>query len=1044
MKYVSTFLRIAMVATIPVLPALPGCSADAPEGLAPAQPADVTVKMDFLHRPFPEIALPTDLASRYDPDSPTGLRLNASQLAPTSMERFTRKDLDNMDGWGVFGNITIPFTGDVDVQSIIDAHSDQTYDQSDDVIYVLNITPSSPKFGEAAYIDLGEGSFPKVVKEIDGYWENDPRGDTLTILFDETDEDKNGDGILQPEEDTDCDAVLDKPNYLPGKNPAHDDLAARADAMMTFYERETHTVIAHPIVPLDERTTYAVVVTRRLKDTSGKPVGSPYDYVNHVGQTEKLRPLVDVLPKHGLSLDDVAFTWAYTTGSITSPMVAMRDGLYGYGVQKHLSGQFPADLGSIEKLTEKGDNPYIVKSADFIEVAQEVLQDLDPTMVQEGSVTFKNLKESHAFIDFHVVGTFESPQMFPREGADGNMLPLDQQVWPYDIDTKAAPARSEKITFWLTVPRKEVSARGDGKPAALVLLGNGYGSNKFELFALAGYFARAGMACMIIEAVSHGFEFSDLEKAVATGLFADKGYGGFAEAVLTDRAFDQNNDGKPDSGADFWTAYAFHTRDVLRQTVVDYMQLSRIVKAMDGKRTWAFDHPGIAGDFDGDGVLDIGGDAPMMMWGGSLGGIVATIVGATEPNLTAIATVSAGGGLGEGAPRSLQGGIREAFILRMMAPMYLGTPIDGKPGQVNVSALVPDLAKDKRLKVGEMSGIDAGDTVTVTNVDNGKVGCGLVNPDGSFRVGVESNIGDRHVLRVYSGAVLTAREECELQPEAEARLESTFSQFQSGVDFQYQSYDKDTPLRSVAEGLGLKRSTPALRRMLSLGQHVLDPADPAVWAQYLGPKSLHFPGTGQTTHTRSLTVATVGDMGVPVAMGANIGRSAGIVDYLNVDARYGKTPNQVLIDHHVLEGVNTMGRYFDDSGHATLYDVDNFSEGMDEHKGTPRLDPPLRMMKPMYGGWSAMFFLFVEPEGIHGGVFPGQKPDIFIEDCKNACTTPGDDDPCGCAARDWFDPGMLELNIFTEYLWSQGTRITFDACKQRNDCDYIAPLSKVE
>ena len=38
------------------------------------------------------------------------------------------------------------------------------------------------------------------------------------------------------------DGVLDKPNYLPGLNPERDNLAGRADARMTFYERETHTL----------------------------------------------------------------------------------------------------------------------------------------------------------------------------------------------------------------------------------------------------------------------------------------------------------------------------------------------------------------------------------------------------------------------------------------------------------------------------------------------------------------------------------------------------------------------------------------------------------------------------------------------------------------------------------------------------------------------------------------------------------------------------------------------------------------------------------
>ena len=35
---------------------------------------------------------------------------------------------------------------------------------------------------------------------------------------------------------------------------------------MPFYEKQTNTLILRPLVPLHERTTYAVVVTRRLKD----------------------------------------------------------------------------------------------------------------------------------------------------------------------------------------------------------------------------------------------------------------------------------------------------------------------------------------------------------------------------------------------------------------------------------------------------------------------------------------------------------------------------------------------------------------------------------------------------------------------------------------------------------------------------------------------------------------------------------------------------------------------------------------------------------
>ena len=41
--------------------------------------------------------------------------------------------------------------------------------------------------------------------------------------------------------------------------PARDDLAARADALMYFYERQSNTIIAQPLIPLGQ-TTYAVLV----------------------------------------------------------------------------------------------------------------------------------------------------------------------------------------------------------------------------------------------------------------------------------------------------------------------------------------------------------------------------------------------------------------------------------------------------------------------------------------------------------------------------------------------------------------------------------------------------------------------------------------------------------------------------------------------------------------------------------------------------------------------------------------------------------------
>ncbi|MGK0362953.1 MAG: hypothetical protein ACI9U2_005275, partial [Bradymonadia bacterium] len=455
---------------------LTGCLSPEPEGIAKAPKSATTVKMDFRHRPLPEIPLPNDLATRYDPTSATGRRINASMIAPTAMEQTVRARLDELDGWGVFQPITIPFTGPLDVGSILAGHRDVNYETANDVVYLINVDRRSDEFGRLHLLDVGNGNYPVVLESINKYWKNDPRGWLISILFEEADEDTNGNGVLDEGEDTDADGVLDKPNYLPGMNPARDDLAGRADALMTFYERETNTLIVKPLVPLRERTTYAVVVTRRIKDANGEPVGSPYDAINHDTQTTALEPLFEVLPE-GLAKSDVAFAFTYTTQTIEAGWKAVRDGLYGHGVQAHLSTEFPAEVAGLIPLRDEGrfegmTNPHIMWSENW----SQAFNIAGPQLLggKPGSEAFKQQADNNRYVDYHAVGWFDSPQLFPRGSDDpAEWLPFDRQSWPEDLDRKVAPARSERIYFYLTVPRKEISARGRGKPVPVVILGHG-------------------------------------------------------------------------------------------------------------------------------------------------------------------------------------------------------------------------------------------------------------------------------------------------------------------------------------------------------------------------------------------------------------------------------------------------------------------------------------------------------------------------------------------------------------------------------------------
>ena len=90
--------------------------------------------------------------------------------------------IDELDGWGVSQPITIPFTGPIDPKSILAGHRDPLYEVDNDVIFLINVTRGE-HYGELVRLDLGEGNYPVILEDLDGYGEHDPRGWTNSIIF---------------------------------------------------------------------------------------------------------------------------------------------------------------------------------------------------------------------------------------------------------------------------------------------------------------------------------------------------------------------------------------------------------------------------------------------------------------------------------------------------------------------------------------------------------------------------------------------------------------------------------------------------------------------------------------------------------------------------------------------------------------------------------------------------------------------------------------------------------------------------------------------
>ena len=292
-----------------------------------------------------------------------------------------------------------------------------------------------------------------------------------------------------------------------------------------------------------------------------------------------------------------------------------------------------------------------------------------------------------------------------------------------------------------------------------------------------------------------------------------------AKALVRNRSWDQNLDGIEDSGADFWTAYTFHTRDVVRQTAVDYMQLIRVMRSWDGKQLWKADINGngladdIAGDLDGDGTVDVGGpDANYNMTGASLGGIMSAVVGGLEPHLNATVPIAGGGGLTDVGVRSIQGGVKEAVTLRVMGPIYVAKP-SGKAGEaVRIDTIVPNLNKTAEVHVTSVPAdvaaqLKVGDTVRVDNLDNDEYDCARLIKDASAGAcGGDADVKRCWTFRVRRVSGEPLRRRLRRRPEAQRHV----LRFFKGDAFVSGEQDEVASLRLKAASKPCTPSTPSI------------------------------------------------------------------------------------------------------------------------------------------------------------------------------------------------------------------------------------------
>ena len=506
-----------------------------PDGLRSTPPGDgPVVRVDWDAEPLPDIPFPNDLATRVDRHSVTGLRVNVPTEAHTEEERDARRKINTLDGFGIYAPIAVAFDKPLDLDNIAARHMlDRRpgVDQfDDDVFFVIDVTPDSPTYLQPVMMDVGQGRYPMDVARTDRYFPNDTRASEPSVIFDTYDEDKDGDGELDWGEDIDNDGYLDIPNVWPEGGDHRED-------MLTFYEKITDTFITRPARPLREKTTYAVVLTERMVGTDGSPVRSPWDFVHHLRQTEALEPIQKALPDLGLTLDDVAFAWTFTTGNQTGDLVDARRGLLGQGPLASVDGIAKEGVRKAHQMNEiEGENPVILP-------LERLLGPLTDLGVFEGLIAEIIAENYLAFGDGLIGGEFMTANFFGDDDQVQAAWPLvddSNDYWQIDSHNGTYSARAERVAFTC------VRAKGVSQPAPVVMFGHGYGSNRFEFLTFAWVMNRLGFTACALDYPGHGLGLDPDQEDLALTYLTNAGLLPAWTHLSDGRARDLDNDGRQD------------------------------------------------------------------------------------------------------------------------------------------------------------------------------------------------------------------------------------------------------------------------------------------------------------------------------------------------------------------------------------------------------------------------------------------------------------------------------------------------------------------
>ena len=419
----------------------------------------------------------------------------------------------------------------------------------------------------------------------------------------------------------------------------------RVGINQVVWEPTTNTLYAESDELLDQHTRYGLIVTNDVRDTAGDPVQAgvfaQFRHDLNFGQTKDptlkayRKALLDALAAAGVPPPQVVAASVFTTQSATAVLEKIRD-------QIKASVPAPATF-----LLGPGGTRTVFSVTDVTSIAFNrqigTAPVFSPTPVPVAALgIFPGAVGRIAF------GKYASPD-----------YETAQKVIPAVATRTGTPAVQATSDIYVNVVLPTGTPPTGGWPVAI--FGHGFTDNKNNSpFVVAATMAANGIATIAINVVGHGF--GPLGTLTVNRLSSP------VTLAAGGRGIDQDGNGTIDSTEGVSAVppgTIISSRDGLRQTVIDLMQLVRVIE--------------VGMDVDGDGVRDLNPDR-IYYFGQSFGGIYGTIFLAVEPSL------------GAGVPNVAGGSIIEIVRLSPGFRILLGLGLASRvPSLLNDGPIVPPL-----------------------------------------------------------------------------------------------------------------------------------------------------------------------------------------------------------------------------------------------------------------------------------------------------------------------------------------------------------------